>query len=209
MDDSPATRPSLLVRLRDPRDEDAWREFTEIYGPLVARLARRRGLQDADAADLVQEVFQAVARAVERGGYEPGRGSFRGWLSAIARNTAVDLLAAGRRQPRGTGDTGVQGLLEAHPAPSPEDTALFEAEYRRRLFDWAAGRVRAECTEPAWLAFRMAGVDGRPAAEVAEALGTTVGTVYYYKSHVMARLRRLIEGFEGDGFEGAPRGSEP
>lgn len=197
MDDAPTTRPSLLVRLHDPRDESAWHEFTEIYGPLVFRLARRRGLQYADAVDLVQEVFQAVARVIERGTYDANRGSFRGWLSAIARNTAVDLLNAGRRS-RGTGDTDVKNLLEALPAPSPEDTSLFEAEFRRRLFEWAASRVQAESTEAAWRAFHMTGVEGRPAAEVAEALGTTVGTVYYYKSRIMARLRRLVEEFEGD-----------
>src|SRR5262245_24823845 len=181
MSDPQATRPSLLVRLRDPRDERAWLEFTEIYGPLVMQLARRRGMQDADGADLVQEVFQAVAGALGRGSYVPGRGSFRGWLSAVARNTAIDMVVAERRQPRATGDSAIREELEARPAPSPDDTALFEAEYRRRLFAWAAGRVRSESTEAAWRAFQMAGLEGRPAAEVAAALGTTVGTVYYYK----------------------------
>jgi RNA polymerase sigma factor (sigma-70 family) len=198
MDETPLTRPSLLVRIRDPRDEQAWREFAEIYGPLVVGLARAKGLQEADAADLAQEVFRAVARSAEGGCYDPARGSFRRWLFGIARNKAVDLLASTHRQPRGTGDTAVQDLLEAQAAPSPADSALFEAEYRRRLFDWAAQRVRAESTEAAWKAFQMAGVQGRTAAEVAEALGTTVGTVYYYKSRIMARLRHLIEGLEND-----------
>ena len=198
MDETPATRPSLLARIRDPRDELAWHEFAEIYGPLLIRLGRAKGLQEADAADLAQEVFRAVARSAEGGCYDPARGSFRRWLFGIARNKAVDLLTAAHGQPRGTGDTGVQDLLEAHPEPSPADSALFEAEYRRRLFDWAADRVRAESTEVAWQAFKMTGVAGRPAAEVAESLGTTVGTVYYYKSRIMARLRRLIEGIEED-----------
>ena len=65
MDDDPTTRPSLLVRLRDSRDEQAWGEFVEIYRPLVYRLARRRGLQDADALELVQEVMIKVASAIE------------------------------------------------------------------------------------------------------------------------------------------------
>jgi RNA polymerase sigma factor (sigma-70 family) len=199
MDETPATRPSLLARIRDPRDEPAWREFTEIYGPLVVRLARAKGLQEADALDLAQEVFRSVARAADGGGYDPARGSFRGWLFGIARNKAIDLLAAGRRQTQGTGDTDMQDLLEAQPAPSQADSDLFESEYRRRLFNWAADRVRAGSTAAAWRAFEMAGLEGRPAAEVAECLGTTVGTVYYYKSQIMTRLRRLIEEIEGDG----------
>ncbi len=83
MDDSPTTRLSLLARVGNLRDERAWLEFTEIYTPLVLRLARQRGMQDADAADLAQEVFQTVALALERQAYDPERGSFRGWLFTI------------------------------------------------------------------------------------------------------------------------------
>jgi RNA polymerase sigma factor (sigma-70 family) len=195
MDEAPSTRPSLLIRLRDPADGRAWAEFTEIYGPLVHRLARRRGLQEADAQDLAQEVFRAVAGAIERFDLDPARGSFRGWLSRIARNLIINLLAARRRQPRGTGDTDVQRLLEDRPGPTGEDSAFFEAEYRRRLIAWAAERVRGEFSVAAWRAFWQAGVEGRPPQEVAEALGMTLGTVYQYKSRAVVRIRREIEQF--------------
>ena len=195
MDEAPSTHPSLLIRLRDPADERAWSEFTEIYGPLVHRLARQRGLQEADAQDLAQEVFRAVARAIERYDPDPDRGSFRGWLSRIARNLIINLLAARRRQPQGTGDTDVQRLLEDRPEPTEEDSALFEAEYRRRLIAWAAERIRGEFSESAWQAFWQAGVEGRPPKEVAEALGMTLGTVYQYKSRAVVRIRREIEQF--------------
>ncbi|HJN10352.1 MAG: hypothetical protein QGG09_11400 [Pirellulaceae bacterium] len=48
----PETRNSLLLKVRDPADADAWIEFAAIYRPVIYRLARRRGLQDADAEDL-------------------------------------------------------------------------------------------------------------------------------------------------------------
>jgi RNA polymerase sigma factor (sigma-70 family) len=198
MDEAPSTRQSLLIRLRDPADERAWSEFTEIYGPLVHRLARRRGLQDADAQDLVQDVFRAVARAIERFDPDPGRGSFRGWLSRVARNLILNLLAARRRHPQGTGDTDVQRLLEDRPEPSGEDSDAFDIEYRRRLIAWAAGRVRGEFSDAAWQAFWQAGVEGRPPREVAEALGMTLGTVYQYKSRAVVRIRREIEQFGGE-----------
>lgn len=198
MNESPATHPSLLVRLRDRGDDRAWGEFVEIYTPLIEGLARRKGLQAADAADLVQEVFSAVSRAIERYDPDPSKGSFRGWLSRIARNQILDALAARRRHPPGAGDTDVHRMLDERPAPSPEETALFEMEYRRRAFAWAAERVRDEGSELAWRVFWLAGVEGKNASEVAEIVGTTVGTVYHYKSQVMARLRRKVLEIEGE-----------
>jgi RNA polymerase sigma factor (sigma-70 family) len=196
MDVQPSTRPSLLVRLRDLRDERAWSEFTEIYGPLVHRFARRRGLQEADAQDLVQEVFRAVARAIERYDPAPDRGSFRGWLFRIARNLIINLLAAQRRHPQGTGDTDVQRMLEQCPVPSGEDSAFFEAEYRGRLIAWAAERIRGDFSETAWQAFWRSSVEGHPAKEVADCLGISLGTVYQYKSRVVVRIRRELAQFE-------------
>jgi RNA polymerase sigma factor (sigma-70 family) len=198
MDETPDTRASLLGRLHDAGDELAWAEFTGIYGPFVKRLARQRGLQDADADDLVQEVFQTVARAIERKLYDPERGSFRGWLFRIARNLVTNFLIHQKRHPRGSGDSDIKSLLEAQPAPSAEDSALFEAEYKRQLLYWAAEQLRAEFSELTWNAFWQAGVEGRSAKDVAEGLGTTVGTVYHCKSRVMAQMRKKINQVEAE-----------
>jgi RNA polymerase sigma factor (sigma-70 family) len=196
MDAEPSTSRSLLIRLRDLEDERAWSEFMEIYGPLVERLARRRGLQDADAQDIVQDVFRAVAGAIERYDPDPDRGSFRAWLSRIARNLIINLIAAQRRQRRGTGDTDVQRLLEQCPDPGGEDSVLFDAEYRSRLIGWAAERIRGNFSAAAWQAFLQTGIEGRPAKDVAEALGLTLGTVYQYKTRVVARIRRELAQLE-------------
>ena len=107
-------------------------------------------MQEADAADLAQEVFRAVAVAIDRWDSNPARGSFRGWLSAIARNLIVNLIAARGRHPRGTGDTDFQSFLEQHPAPEAEESRMFEAELRGRLFAWAADRVRDEFRPATW-----------------------------------------------------------
>ena len=189
MTDSPTTRPSLLVRLRDPRDEQAWEKFVAIYTPLIDRLARSRGLQNADAADLAQDVFRAVAGAIDRWDPDPARGSFRGWLFQIARNLAINLLTARRRHVQGSGDSDVLERLHRLPAPDAEETILFDAEYRRSLFHRAAEQVRDEFRESTWRAFWRTGVEGREPAEVAQELKLSVGAVYIAKSRVMARLR--------------------
>jgi RNA polymerase sigma factor (sigma-70 family) len=194
MHETPKTRASLLLRLRDARDESSWAEFMAIYAPFVKRLARRRGLQDADADDLVQDVFRAVALAIERQAYDPARGSFRGWLFRIARNLVVNFLIRQERHPRGSGDSDINGLLQE--VPSPAESAIFEAEYKRQLLYWAAEQVREEFSTLTWKAFWQAGVEGRAARDVAGTLGTTVGTIYHCKSRVMARLRKKIEELE-------------
>jgi RNA polymerase sigma factor (sigma-70 family) len=197
MEQTPTTRPSLLLRLRDPHDERAWHEFTDVYAPLIYRLARHKGLQDADAADLTQDVFRAVVRAFDNGSFDPARGSFRGWLFRIARNLAVNHLLRQSKQLRGSGDSAILDLLESQAAPA-EDPELL-SEYKRQLLYWAAEQVRGEFSDLTWQAFWQTGVEGLGAADVATALGTTVGTVYHCKSKVMARLKKKIEEVSGEG----------
>jgi RNA polymerase sigma factor (sigma-70 family) len=196
MDEMPGTRPSLLVRLRDTTDERAWNEFTAIYGPLIHRLACRSGFQDADAADLVQEVLRAVAGAIDRWVPDPSRGPFRNWLFRIARNMMLNLVTRERRHPRGTGRDDIRSLLETQPSPSTEDSELFELEYKRQVFRWAAEKVRGEFREPTWAAFWQTAVEGKKAQEVGHALGMSVGAVYMARSRVVARLREVVEQVE-------------
>src|SRR6516162_7026027 len=143
----PTTRPSLVLRLRDLEDQAAWAEFLEIYEPFVYRLARKKGLQDADARDLCQDVFRAVASAIERWDPDPAKGRFRAWLFRITRNLLVNFLASQRRHPRGSGSSSVQEMLEAQPSEDGQAEAEFRAEFQPRAFHWAAQRVKDEFTD--------------------------------------------------------------
>ena len=99
MHESPATRASLLVRLRDGGDAEAWQEFVHLYAPIIYGFARKRGLQDADAADLMQEILRSVSSAVHRLEYDSARGTFRGWLFTVTRNKVFNFLESrGRRE---------------------------------------------------------------------------------------------------------------
>src|SRR5438067_7207439 len=193
MSTSPHTRPSLLVRIRDAADREAWRQFVDLYAPLVYRFARRRGLQDADAADLAQDVLSAVARSSERLEYDPRRGTFRGWLFTVARNKLHTFLRRQQRQRRRTEDVAVERLSEEPTAPGPDEAVLWEQEYQQRLFDWAAEQVRGHFQDRTWQAFWQTAVEGRAPREVAEALGLSVGAVYIAKSRVLARLKEQVQ----------------
>jgi RNA polymerase sigma factor (sigma-70 family) len=198
MDEVPDTRASLLVRLCDPKDECAWTEFTAIYSPLIYRLACRKGFQDADAEDLVQEVLRAVASAMDRWDPDPCKGPFRNWLFRVARNMMLNLVASQRRHPRGTGSEEIQWLLEARPCPSPAESALFEIEYKRQLFRWAAERVSGEFRDATWAAFWETAVEGKKAQAVAASLEMSIGAVYMAKSRIVARIRQVIDQVEGE-----------
>src|SRR5437588_12532288 len=128
MNDALATRLSLLVRLRDARDDGAWSQFVDLYAPLVYGFARKHGLQDADAADLTQDVLQAVSRGIRRLDYDPRRGSFRGWLFTVVRNKLRNFAAAQKRPGRGTGDTDAQRPLQDLPARAEDRTDWWDQE---------------------------------------------------------------------------------
>jgi RNA polymerase sigma-70 factor (ECF subfamily) len=197
MHEIPNTRLSLLVRLRNGADELAWSEFVSIYEPAIYGFARNKGLQDADARDLCQEVMRSVAKAIDRWDPDPCKGPFRAWLFRIARNLLINLVASERRHPRGSGESDIQRLLELQPSVESTDSLLFELEYKRRLFHWAAQAIRHEFTESTWNAFWKTAVEDLKAADVARKLTISTGAVYIARSRVIARLRERIEQVEG------------
>jgi RNA polymerase sigma-70 factor (ECF subfamily) len=196
MPGSPPTQTSLLLRVRDAQDEQAWKEFAELYVPLVYGFVRKHGLQEADAADVTQEVMCRVARAIRTLDYDPARGSFRGWLFTLVRNQLHQFHRGGQRPDRACGGTSIRQVLHGQPAPEEDTAASWDQEYERRLFAYAAAQIRGDFRDSTWQAFWLAGVEGKSAREVGEQLGLTVAAVYLAKSRVMARLKEQIQELE-------------
>lgn len=189
---STTTKLSLLLRLRDSSDAEAWATFVRVYGPLVYRFAVREGFQDADAADLVQDVLREVAKSIGRFDYDPEVGRFRSWLLTVARYSMNRVHRARHRHTAGTGDTRMVQLLRNHPSNDSSIDEFWEREYQQRLFEWAAEQVRTEVNGVTWKAFWLVAVDGLPPIEVAQQLSIKVGSVYVAKNRVLARLRTRI-----------------
>ncbi len=194
----PTTRPSLLIRIRDMQDAEAWQQFVRLYAPLVYGFARKRGLQDADAADLTQEVLRTVTVTAERLDYDPERGSFRGWLFTVVRNRVLNFLAGQRRHWQGSGDTGLHTLLTEQAAPEQEEAALWNQEYEQRLFVQAVTQVRDLFQDSSWQAFWQTAMQSKKPKAVAEALGMSIAAVYKAKSRVMAQLKRQVQQLRGN-----------
>jgi RNA polymerase sigma-70 factor (ECF subfamily) len=197
MADQPSTHASLLIRIRDAQDTQAWARFVDLYAPLVYRLGRRHGLQDADAADFTQEVLRTVAAAIGRFVYDPAKGTFRSWLFTVARNKLSNILVRRRRLPADSGDPAVRRQLDEIPA-AEEETAAWDREYQRRLFLVAAEEVRDGFAETTWEAFWRTAVEGQAACDVSASLSMSTGAVYLAKSRVLARIKKQIENLTGD-----------
>ena len=137
------THASLLLRVRDPSDREAWFEFAEIYRPVIVRLARTKGLQDADADDLAQRVLVSIAGAIDRFEPDDKRAKFRTWLKRVSENAILNAITR-RSKDVGIGGDVIDSLLEREPASCGPDSDLLRIEYRREVFNWAARRIRDE-----------------------------------------------------------------
>ncbi len=197
MADAPLTRATLLARIRDGHDADAWREFLHLYGPVVYGFARNRGLQDADAADLMQEVLRSVARNANKMEYDPKRGTFRGWLYTVTRNKVYNFLNGQRNRPRASGDSASQERLDAIP-DREEPNNDWELEYQRQLTTKAMARIKTEFQKSTWSAFWGTAVEGRSPNAIGAELKMSTGAVYVAKSRVIARLRDEVKKLEAE-----------
>jgi RNA polymerase sigma-70 factor, ECF subfamily len=185
---SPSTSLTLLERLRERNRPDAWNRFVHLYTPLLQRWAKQQGFQDADSADLTQEVLVKLMNELPH--YARGEGqSFRGWLYRVTANQCRDFRRrkASRALPAADG-------LSGFDAESPVSD-FEEREYRTSLVNRALELIRDEFNDRTWTAFRQLMVEGRSAAEVASALGITENAVYLARHRVLTRLRREIDGF--------------
>jgi RNA polymerase sigma-70 factor (ECF subfamily) len=166
-----------------------------LYGPVVYGFARKRGLQDADAADLMQDVMRSVSAAIGRLEYDPKQGTFRGWLFTITRNKVFSFLNSRRHRAQGSGDSATNRLLDEKADPN-DGSEVWELEYQRRLASLAMDRVKHEFHESSWRSFWMTAVEGIAPAQAAKEIGISAGAVYVAKSRVLARIKTEVEAMQ-------------
>jgi RNA polymerase sigma-70 factor (ECF subfamily) len=193
------TRPSLLLRLRSGQDQEAWSSFVAIYAPAVHRFLLGQGVQEADALDVAQEVLVAVAADIGKFEHRGDRsGSFRKWLFTIVRNRTTDHWRREWRQPRGTGDSGVQMALSTIPAASEDFEEQWNREYLETIFHTAANQVKTDFQAATWQAFWRTTVEDESPQAVAADTGLSLRAVYLAKRRVLQRIQKQIEFLEGE-----------
>lgn len=191
----PETRASLILRLKDVGEDAAWDDFCDVYEAAVFGYARRKGLCEADARDLTQDVLTAVFESVGRWESDGRPASFRRWLFRITHNAVINAQKRGSRGVHATGETWERLQLAGVPSPEAADQTAFDLEFRREAFRWAAERVERAVSQTTWKAFLRTALEGRPADDVANDLGMSVGGVYTAKCRVLARLKCEVEAF--------------
>ncbi|MCI0700117.1 MAG: sigma-70 family RNA polymerase sigma factor [Planctomycetia bacterium] len=188
------TSVSLLDRVR-ANEAEAWQRFVRVYSPLVYSWAKRCGLQNQDAADVLQEVFHAVSRGIGRFRREEAAGSFRAWLWTITRNKVRDHFRGGGATP--VGGTDMQQRLQEIPENEPESWSRDGECSRAGLVRRAAELIRGDFEPHTWQAFWRLAVENHSARDIATELGMTVDAVYQAKARVLRRLREELNGDVG------------
>ena len=187
----PDTRHSLIVRLKDSRNDRAWTEFVCAYEPFLTRLVRKQGTPERHVADVTQQLLIAIAKSVDGWKSDGKLASFRRWLGCVARNVVIKFMVRERKQVTGEGGSDFLKALTEKVDPSID--AELQRRYEQELILWAAERVRLEFHESSWRAFWETEIVGRSIEDVAKELGVSSGSVYMSRSRILARIRVIIE----------------
>lgn len=181
-----STSISLLQRLRSGVDQAAWRQFTDLYTPLLYYWLKKRGLAEADTADLIQEVFLLLMKKLPEFQYDQGK-TFRGWLRTVTLNKLNEQHRR-KQLPINAGLSGVESFA------IPEDDEFWEVEYKRQLLEQAENSIEPEFSQQTWEIYREYVKRDRPPKEVALQFGVKEYEVYRAKSQILQRLRVFLEG---------------
>jgi RNA polymerase sigma-70 factor (ECF subfamily) len=207
-DDSLLTRRTLLSRLRNLDDQESWRTFFDLYWRLLYNVARRSGLDDTGAQEIVQDTVISVARKMPEFRYDPARGTFRQWLLRITRRRIIDHLRRLYRQPP-EAEIGPESLdeNEEHAAAITDQSAsaidaAWNEEWEKSTFDAALARVRAEINPRHFQVFDYCVLKEWPASKVAATLGLNAAQVYLAKHRVAQAMKRAVRKLNDERSEG-------
>ncbi len=192
------TRESLVGRLVNLDDRVRWQEFFDTYWRLIYSVARKAGLTDAEAQDVVQETVITVAKNISK--YEREAGSFKGWLLHITRWRIADQFR--KRPPRGAGGRertrAGTATIERIPDPDGVDLdAAWQEEWQQNLLTAALERVKRKVDARHYQIFDCAVVKQWSASKVAKELGVNIAQVYLVKHRLAALLKREVKAIEG------------
>lgn len=201
------TRQSLLSRLRDWQDQEGWREFFDTYWRLIYNVARKSGMDDHQAQEVVQSTFIYLSRRMPNFRYEPARGSFKSWLRVVTRSRISVYRRSEKtgevfvREPFPGDGSDEESALDQLPDPAADALdEVWQREWEENLLGAAFRRIRSKVSSQQLLIFRLATYEDLPLTQVAKKLGVSLAQVYLARHRVgkmfraeVQRLRRETE----------------
>lgn len=187
------TRTSLLLRVRDTNDQQSWAEFCGVYEPFLRNVARKFGVADRDADDLVSEILMTCLKVLPTFQYDRDKGTFRGWLKTITRNRLNDWW---RRQGKEPAKSSLEPGME--PATRDELWEQWDRDYRARILAAAMEEVQSQSEPTTWRCFELHILQQQKAREVAETLKLQPNAVYVNAHRIKERVRKRVADFDED-----------
>lgn len=196
--DSLPTRRSLLSRLRNMGDDDSWRAFFDAYWRLIYNVARKSGLSDEDAQDVVQETVISVAKKMPEFRYDPAKGSFKSWLLIITHRRIHDRLRRHYQSVPTANLSAAENMPANVLSPDGALQAAWEEEWQKNIFQAALARVRQQVNPKHFQVFDYCLLQNMRASEVARRLGLTSAQVYLNKHRMMLAVKRAVKEVEAE-----------
>jgi RNA polymerase sigma-70 factor (ECF subfamily) len=203
LDDSLATRVSLLLRLQDVADHSSWKEFYDRYRRFIFRAAQGKGLSQEDAEEVLQDTVISVAKGLPNFTYSPAGGSFKGWLMTITRRKVVDKL---RKQGRQVPTTDLDGATVEKITADGCFEPAWEIEWHNNLLQAATDQLRLAVTPRSFQIFDWTVRMGRSTKETAEAFGISTVLVRVTKYRVLRKFKSILQRLEKEPW---PKGCRP
>lgn len=189
--DPQLTRPSLLLRIRDAQDAQAWEEFHDLYAPLLYKYARARGLSHADAEDARAQCYEAIVKQIPTFDYDRQKGGFKAWLRTMVARRVIDRLRRQREKQLDTDALAAVADGEAHD----ED---WEQQWREEHLRFCVASARGRVTEETWTIFRSLVYDGLSVADISEQFDVTSNQIYKARSRMLQMIREKLEYLRAD-----------
>ena len=198
------TRASLLNRLKAWDDQESWKEFFDTYWKMLYSVAKRSGLNDSEAQDIVQEAILAVANKMPNFRYDPEIGSFKSWLMLIVRRRIIDFFRKVGRQPlryqpnqESASQIGETGTMEQIPDPEGNQIdRIYEEEWEQQIFRAALERIKQRVDYEDYQVFDCYAIKGWPPEQVAQTLNVTMSFVYNAKYRLTKLLKEEVHRLE-------------
>jgi RNA polymerase sigma-70 factor (ECF subfamily) len=197
------TRASLIEKLGDFANHSGWREFFDTYWGLIYGVARKAGLSDADAQDVVQDTMSCVARQMPTFRYDPAKGSFKAWLLTLTRWRIVDRLRKrppAQKDPPPEASTGTDSLAQIPDPASLLPDAVWEKEWETNLYQAALANLRRKVDPQKFQIFDLYVTREWPAEKVAERFQVAIEQVYLAKHRITEMLKAEVQRLERDSF---------